>query len=127
MNENPYKGKKFTPAGVMPADKVLQHKLMDASGNPLNTPEDTEAVRPHYRDRAFKQQMEQLKGYLLLYRRIMRPRLDNNRRLAMHNLWNPLTRGGSEGGEMQQNRQLQSRASTDEATGADPQKVPLKV
>jgi hypothetical protein len=115
---NPYKGHNDTPPGVMPVAMAERHKLS------MNIPGDPSERRPHYRDHYFKQQVELLSTYRLLYHGVMEPKLASPLRMAIHSLYTPLSRT-AEGREMNSDRRLNQSAGAEQ--GADPRKVPLKV
>ena len=88
---NPYKGKRETPKGFMPLDKVIRHRLSD------NTPGESgfadTRMRHHSSDKALKHSIEQVKMYrLTCHNAYENGRLPKSLRMAVQYLSVPLSK-----------------------------------
>jgi len=103
------KGPCQTPAGFMPKDQMVAHRLL------FNSPSDTDCIRR--RGRQMKDNVELISLYRLQYHGVIRQHVARALVNGLHYFLVPLV----------DERKVASTVNSEAGEGADPRRVPLKI
>ncbi len=106
--KNSYKGKNVTPAGILPPDMLVRHKIKPEH----NTPGDASTVKRYYHNRKAHKLFRLVKTYRQLVHKCHEPRLSRSLRLATHYLMEPMSRSYSNEGVENHTADVQSASAS---------------